>query len=47
MNGHPRDQATVSVHDRWPHIRGTGGVLNVTPLQHYITSDVIVNLCLL
>ena len=26
MNGHPRDQAKVSVHDRWPHIGGTGGV---------------------
>ena len=25
MNGHPRDQAKVSVHDRWPLIRGTGG----------------------
>ena len=25
MNGHPRDQANVSVHDRWPHNRVTGG----------------------
>ena len=25
MNGHPRDQVKVSVHDRWPLIRGTGG----------------------
>ena len=25
MNGHPRDQAKVSVHGRWPLIRGTGG----------------------
>ena len=25
MNGHPRDQAKVSVHDSWPLIRGTGG----------------------
>ena len=25
MNGHPRDQAKVSVHDRWPLIAGTGG----------------------
>ena len=23
MNGHPRDQANVSVHCRWPPIRGT------------------------
>ena len=23
MNGHPRDQAKVSVHCRWPLIRGT------------------------
>ena len=25
MNGHPRDQAKVSVPDRWPLIAGTGG----------------------
>ena len=25
MNGHPRDQAKVSVHDRWPLVAGTGG----------------------
>ena len=25
MNGHPRDQAKVSVHCRWSFIRGTGG----------------------
>ena len=25
MNGHTRDQAKVSVHDRWPLVRGTGG----------------------
>ena len=25
MNGHPQDQANVSVHDRWPLVRGTGG----------------------
>ena len=25
MNGHPRDQAKVSVHDRWPLVRGTEG----------------------
>ena len=25
MNGHPRDQAKVSVHDRWPLVGGTGG----------------------
>ena len=25
MNGHPRDQAKVSVQDRWPLSRGTGG----------------------
>ena len=22
MNGHPRDQAKVSLHDRWPGVRG-------------------------
>ena len=25
MNGHPRDQAKVSVHCRWPFIRGMDG----------------------
>ena len=25
MNGHPRDQAKVSIHGRWPLIRGTDG----------------------
>ena len=25
MNGHPRDQVKVSVHDRWPLVRGTEG----------------------
>ena len=25
MNGHPRDQAKVSVHDRWPLVGGTDG----------------------
>ena len=25
MNGHPRDQAKMSVHDSWPLIGGTGG----------------------
>ena len=25
MNGHPRDQANVSAHCRWPLIRGTDG----------------------
>ena len=25
MNGHPWDQAKVSVHDRWPLVGGTGG----------------------
>ena len=25
MNGHPRDQPKVSLHDRWPLVRGTGG----------------------
>ena len=25
MNGQPRDQEKVSVHDRWPLIRGTSG----------------------
>ena len=28
MNGQPRDQAKVSVHDRWPLIRGTGEQVN-------------------
>ena len=28
MNGHPRDQAKVSVHCRWPLIRGTDGHVN-------------------
>ena len=35
MNGHPRDQAKLSVHDRWPHIGGTvgrAGAPNVIPL---------------
>ena len=25
MNGHPRDQAKVSVHSRWPLVTGTDG----------------------
>ena len=25
MNGHPRDQANMSVHDRWTLVGGTGG----------------------
>ena len=25
MDGHPRDQAKVSLHDRWSLVRGTGG----------------------
>ena len=25
MNGHPRDQAKVSVHCRWPLVTGTDG----------------------
>ena len=42
MNGHPRDQAKVSVHDRWPHIRGTGGGVKRNKLHDYIASDVTV-----
>ena len=39
MNGHPRDQAKVSVHCRWPPIRGTltlkcvGRVIDNVPVQ--------------
>ena len=25
MNGHPREQAKVSLNDRWPLVGGTGG----------------------
>ena len=44
MNGHPWDQAKVSVHDRWPHIGGTGGRgrQKEYPLHEYITSDDII-----
>ena len=42
MNGYPREQAKVSVHDRWSHIKGTAGVPNVIPLHECITGDVIV-----
>ena len=39
MGGHPWDQAKVSVHDRWPLIRGPGGG-GGTPntLQHHYAS---------
>ena len=30
MNGHPRDQAKVSVHGRWPLVRETGGQMKDT-----------------
>ena len=30
MNGQPRDQAKVSVHCRWPHIRGTDGYVEMS-----------------
>ena len=49
MNGHPRDQAKVSLHDRWPLVRGTeglagGGEPNVIGLHlarlHYANSDI-------
>ena len=30
MNGHPRDQANVSVHCRWPLIRGTDGQVEMS-----------------
>ena len=30
MNGNPRDQAKVSVHCRWPLIRGTGGHVDMS-----------------
>ena len=39
MNGHPWNQAKVSLHDRWPHVKGTGGAPNVIyPLHDYITT---------
>ena len=40
MNGHPRDQAKVSVHDRWPLIGGTGGRRQTQYTLHdYITTS--------
>ena len=39
MNGHPRDQAKVSVHCRWPLIRGTAGQAgtpNIIHLSSYV-----------
>ena len=30
MNGHPRGQANVSVHCRWPLIRGTDGLVEMS-----------------
>ena len=41
MNGHPRDQAKVSVHCRWPLVTGTDGQVenakynNSYTLQYY------------
>ena len=49
MGGHPWDQAKVSVHDRWPLIRGTGWVgLHQTHYNSIMqpTRDIyIVNTC--
>ncbi len=40
MNGHPRDQAKVSVHDRWPLIGGTIGRRQTQYALHdYITTS--------
>ena len=40
MNGHPRDQAKVSVHDRWPLNGGTGGRRQKQYTLHdYITTS--------
>ena len=39
MGGHPWDQAKVSVHDRWPLIRGTGWV--ELPQTHYTVHNSI------
>ena len=39
MNGHPRDQAKVSAHCRWPFIRGMSGqagMANIITLQDYL-----------
>ena len=35
MNGHPRDQAKVSLHDRRPLVRGTGGQWGNATLYDY------------
>ena len=47
MNGHPRDQAKVSVHCRWPLVTGTDGQAGDakynTPCNttyYYTTSDI-------
>ena len=37
MNGHPRDQAKVSVHDRWPLIRGTDGQVKDATFNTLVT----------
>ena len=42
MNGHPRDQAKVSVHDRWQvaaHRRDGWAAPNVITLHDYITTS--------
>ena len=43
MNGHPRDQAQVSLRDMWPLVRGTGawalGERNLVRLSTTITTS--------
>ena len=40
MKGHPRDQAKVSVHDKWSLVGGTGGVKRNTPcMTTFITTS--------
>ena len=34
MNGHPREQAKVSVHCRWPLTRGTDGQAGTPNIIH-------------
>ena len=34
MNGHPRDQAKVSVHCRWPLVTGTDGQVGTPNIIH-------------
>ena len=46
MNGHPRDQAKVSVHCRWPLVTGTDGqanIIHLAILHNTITTSDIPN----